>query len=111
MNRHILAVTLLTIAVLACGVQTTTPKAVDHLPAVSKMATPTASTRHALVCMAGTLYFRTDAGMSYPAKAWRVDGDEVDVFKAEKVTPDGATWRETSLGWANARFLCMEQTK
>ena len=111
MNRLIYAVTLLTLCVMSCGMQVQpAAKLADHIVTDNKMvnATPTASPRHALVCMAGVLNFRNGAGTDQPVIASYPDGYVIDVLAGEKVTEDGAVWRETSEGWANSRFLCME---
>jgi len=111
MNRLIYAVILLSLAIIACQAQVQpAAKLADHIVTDNKMVnpTPTTSTRHALVCMAGTLNFRNGAGTDQPVIASHPDGYAVDVLAGEKVTDDGAVWRETSEGWANQRFLCME---
>lgn len=108
-KRLIYAVACISLSVIACGMQVQPApvvKASDHLPV--KVATATNTPRHALVCMAGTLNFRIDAGTDKPVIASHPDGYEIDVLAGKKVTEDGAIWLETSEGWANRRYICEE---
>ena len=111
MNRLTLPLILLTLSVMACGMQVQpAAKLADHIVTDNKMvnATPTASPRHALVCMAGTLNFRNGAGTDQAVIASHSDGYAVDVFEGVTITDDGAKWKRTSEGWVNQRYLCME---
>jgi len=70
---------------------------------------PTAVPQYALVCMAGSLNFRSAPGTDQLVEYVFPDGQLVQVFKDMRSLPDGSTWRRTEYGWSNERYLCLEE--
>jgi len=69
---------------------------------------PTDMPQYALVCMAGSLNFRSAPGTDQLVEYVFPDGTLVIVFEDTESLPDGSTWRRTEFGWSNERYLCME---
>lgn len=100
MNKFtILAITL---TILACSSQ-------SQLPApkkVSSYPSATASPLYATICNGETVRAREGAGTAYPERDVLEAGERVELLPAVMKSLDGGTWRETSAGWVNVRYLC-----
>lgn len=105
MKKCLLAICSLLVLMLACSFQ---PQKVEVYPA-AKASVPTVTIPHyALVCMAGTLNFRSRPGTDKEVEFTFPDGTLVQVFEDTESLPDGSTWRLTQYGYVNARYLCLE---
>jgi len=108
MNKFTITLIMLTISVLACSTQT--PQSVGINPAVkSSLPTIQPEPQYALVCMAGSLNFRSAPGTDQLVEYVFPDGQLVEVMDETETTQDGAEWRLTEYGWVNSRFLCLEK--
>lgn len=104
MNKFTIAIIMFTIAILACQSQVPSKKLRSK---VELQNTP--SPQYALVCMAGTLNFRSRPGTDKTVEYTFLDGTLVQVMDDTETTQDGAEWRQTEYGWVNSRFLCLEE--
>jgi len=105
MNKFTIILIMLAMSVLACRIQT--PKQVETTHSV-KAVISTPTPQYALVCMAGSLNFRAAPGTDEKVDFVFPDGTLVEVMDATETAQDGALWRLTEFGWANARYLCLE---
>jgi len=112
-KKQYLVAGILTLAVgIACAnplpTRTTGTVAPEAKTVPTDATMPTDMPQYALVCMAGSLNFRSAPGTDQLVEYVFPDGTLVRVMDETKSLPDGSTWRLTEYGWSNERYLCLE---
>jgi len=103
MKNLLLATCSLLALTLACSFQ----RQVETTHSVRAVIS-TPAPQYAIVCMAGSLNFRSAPGTDEKVDFVFPDGTLIEVMDDTETAQDGALWRLTEFGWANARYLCLE---
>ncbi len=116
-NKLFLAVSILTSAVMACGVVPVVkyPKPyppIATLPVPSRSVTESPAPSERVAC--GSLWVRSGAGVEFERVGIALNGNRMQLTGREKVARDGGLWvqivgRDGIGGWVNARYLCEEK--
>ncbi len=116
-NKLFLAVSILTSAVMACGVVPVVkyPKPyppIATLPVPSRSVTESPAPSERVAC--GSLWVRSGAGVEFERVGIALNGNRMQLTGREKIAKDGGLWvqivgRDGIGGWVNARYLCEEK--
>ena len=116
LQKVLLAVSILTLAVMACGVPVVKyPKPYPPIvtfPVPSRSVTESPAPSERIAC--GSLWVRSGAGVEFERVGIALTGNRLQLTGREKEAKDGGLWlqvvgRDGIGGWVNSRYLCEEK--